>query len=176
MEYLESSFSLKSTVFVVRWCEKVELPNLGSGTSTRRIRGIARHRIDYDLVLHIWKRCYWPLFLWKPVSHKEDLQTNDLLIFPQLRDYPRDMVSEQDGPPLHFSLVVWHYLGQKVLSSWIIRVFPITWPLRSSDLITYTFCLWGHIKDRIFNSLPTTVNEMKTSIPASIPFITKEAL
>ena len=96
--------------------------------------------------------------------------------FPKLRDYPDDTVFQQDGAPPHFALPVRQYLNQKLGDRWIGRAGPVSWPPRSPDLTPCDFFLWGYIKDRVFQTLPNTIAELKTKIRAAIQSITEDTL
>ena len=96
--------------------------------------------------------------------------------FPKLRDYPQDVIFQQDGAPPHFAIPVRQYLNQKLGNRWIGRGGPVAWPPRSPDLTPCDFFLWGYIKDRVFSNLPSTISELKTRIRAVISSITEETL
>ena len=50
------------------------------------------------------------------------------------------------------------------------------WPPRSPDLNPCDFYLWGYLKARVYNPLPTTLDELKSNIKREIKNISKEEL
>ena len=59
-------------------------------------------------------------------------------LFPKLRDYPEDMLFQQDGAPPHYAVVTREYLDMKLPNRWIGRGGHIAWPARSPDLTRVT--------------------------------------
>jgi len=96
--------------------------------------------------------------------------------FPKLRDYPENVIFQQDGAPPHFALPVRQYLDTKVPNRWIGRAGPISWPARSPDLTPCDFFLWGFVKDQVFQDLPSSIPQLKTKIRQAIASITQDTL
>lgn len=71
---------------------------------------------------------------------------------------------QQDGAPAHYSQDVRNYLNYAFPDKWIGRGGPINWPARSPDLNKLDFFLWGYVKGHVYNTAPTTREEMKTRI------------
>ena len=97
-------------------------------------------------------------------------------LFPKLRNYPENMIFQQDGAPPHFALPVRAYLDVKVPNRWMGRAGPIPWPARSPDLTPCDYFLWGYLKDQVFDDLPNTIPQLKTKISQAIATITPATL
>lgn len=72
----------------------------------------------------------------------------------------RQMWLQLDGAPPHFALVVRNYLNQQYPNRWVGRGSVVPWPPRSPDLTPPDFFLWGHLKNRVFATAPTTRENM----------------
>ena len=96
--------------------------------------------------------------------------------FPKVRDYPDDIMFQQDGAPPHFANSVRQYLDTKLPNRWIGRGGPIPWPARSPDLTPCDYFLWGYVKDRVFQELPNSIPELKTKIRQAIATISQDTL
>lgn len=71
---------------------------------------------------------------------------------------------QQDGAPPHYSVRVREYLNNVFPDRWIGRGGPINWPARSPDLTKLDFYLWGYVKDQVYQTPPTTRDDMKNRI------------
>lgn len=69
-----------------------------------------------------------------------------------------------DGAPVHHTGPIQNYLNEKFPDRWIGRGGPIAWPARSPDLTKIDFFLWGHVKNLVYASQPSTREEMKNKI------------
>lgn len=99
-----------------------------------------------------------------------------------LEDIPlqvrRDLWFQHDGCPAHFSQGVRNFLDQTYPNRWIGRGSLFPWPARSPDLTVLDFYLWGRLKDIVFQTRPTTPENMVERIQnaiASIPRVEIEA-
>lgn len=97
-------------------------------------------------------------------------------VFPRLRNYPEDMIFQQDGAPPHYAVIVRQYLDQKLPNRWIGRAGPIPWPPRSPDLTPCDYFLWGYLKDFVYRELPTSIEELKNKIRQAIQTIDEDTL
>lgn len=70
----------------------------------------------------------------------------------------------QDGCPAHFHINVRTTLVAMFGEQWIGRGGPVPWPPRSPDMTVMDYWLWGHLKDRVYRTAPTTREDMKTRI------------
>jgi hypothetical protein len=59
---------------------------------------------------------------------------------------------------------------------WIGRAGPIAWPLRSPDLISLYYFLWGHFKTVVHSSKPLSFGELKVRITNAIHEISEQQL
>ncbi|XP_066251951.1 histone-lysine N-methyltransferase SETMAR-like [Euwallacea similis] len=75
-----------------------------------------------------------------------------------------NMWLQHDGAPAHFAADVKEYLNQEFEGRWIGRGGPVFWPPRSPDLTKIDFFLWGHIKNVVYQTAPTTAEDMKQRI------------
>jgi hypothetical protein len=53
---------------------------------------------------------------------------------------------------------------------------PIEWPARSPDLTPLDFFLWGHLKSRVYEKRPRTIDELKDAIREECRRIDKDML
>lgn len=78
-------------------------------------------------------------------------------VLPDLmRDVPQEithnMIYQLDGAPAHFARACRIYLDQTYIGQWIGRGGPFPWPARSPDLTPLDFCIWGHVKDLVYET------------------------
>jgi len=71
-----------------------------------------------------------------------------------------------DGAPPHFSRIARQYLNDHFPGKWIGRYGPVAWPPRSPDLNPIDFYLWGYVKNKVYSTPVTTVNELWERIVA----------
>lgn len=69
-----------------------------------------------------------------------------------------------DGAPPHFSRQVRDYLNDSFGNQWIGRGGPVAWPARSPDLTKLDFFLWGFVKEKVYQTNPTTKEDMVNRI------------
>ena len=74
-----------------------------------------------------------------------------------------DYAFHQDRAPPHYSTRVRTYLKNKRPNNWIGRGGPVEWTPRSPDLTSCDF-LWGYVKGMVYNTLVTTIEDLKTRI------------
>jgi len=65
-----------------------------------------------------------------------------------------------DGAPPHSSCISHHYLKDHFPGKWIGRNGPVAWPPRSSNLSLIDFYLWGHVKNEVYSTPITNVDEL----------------
>jgi hypothetical protein len=75
----------------------------------------------------------------------------------------------QDGAPPHWALIVRDWLDQHFTGRWMGRgspakPAPFAWPPYSPDLTPCDFFLWGYIKDRVYRTLPASLDELEDRI------------
>lgn len=79
-------------------------------------------------------------------------------------DVRRQMWYQLDGAPAHSVVSARERLTQMFRQQWIGRFGPVRWPARSPDLTPLDFFLWGHIKNEVYSTEVTTVEELKNRI------------
>lgn len=82
-----------------------------------------------------------------------------------------NMFFQHDGCPAHFSINVREYLNLRYPGKWIGRGSVFPWPPRSPDLTCLDFYLWGRLKDLVFQTRPTTREDMVNRIRNAIDSI-----
>lgn len=164
--------------------------------------GVNRHNCHYwsEINPH-WQRSeefqhQWSLNVWAgiigncvigPYFFEENLNGETYLTFLQHNlpcllenvtlEVRRDMWFQQDGAPAHRSRHVVNYLNNQFQNRWIgIRNRIQEWPPRSPDLTPLDFFLWGYVKEKVFATKPTTVNNMKIRIRNAFSEITPDVL
>lgn len=113
-----------------------------------------------------------------PFIFEEPLNGNTYLHFLQynlpvlLENIPlltrATMFFQHDGCPAHFSLNVRNYLDMIFRDRWIGRGSLFPWPPRSPDLTCLDFYLWGRLKDIVYQTRPTTREDMIARIRNAI--------
>ncbi|EFA12994.1 hypothetical protein TcasGA2_TC005259 [Tribolium castaneum] len=92
------------------------------------------------------------------------------------RPSKRQLIFMHDGVPLHFARRVRRHLDRHLPERWIGRGGSLHWPARSPDLTPCDFFLWGVVKEKVYKTAPTTVDDMKDRIRAAFAEITPEIL
>ena len=80
----------------------------------------------------------------------------------------RNMFLQLDGCPAHFAIHLREHLNEEYTDRWIGRGSVFPWPARSPDLTVLDFYFWGRVKDPVFQSRPTTRNNMILRIQNAI--------
>lgn len=164
--------------------------------------GVNRHNCHYysDVNPH-WKRHQqfqrqWSLNVWAgivgdcivgPFFFHERLEGENYLHFLReelpilLENVPcnirQSMWFQQDGAPPHRSRNVTAYLNEQFPNKWIGLASPVqVWPPRSPDLTPLDFFLWGHVKEKVYATEPTTPQDMKMRIRQACREITPTVL
>lgn len=83
---------------------------------------------------------------------------------------------QQDGAPAHFTRGVRNYLNEVFGANWIGRGGPIQWPARSPDLTKLDFFLWGYVKEVVYQTEPTTREDMMLRISNAFHSIDRNML
>jgi hypothetical protein len=79
----------------------------------------------------------------------------------------------QDGATPHTANSVQNYLKSKFSDRFFTKDI---WPPRSPDINPCDFFLWGYLKDRVYNPMPKTVDELKANIKREFKKITEQML
>lgn len=83
---------------------------------------------------------------------------------------------QQDGAPPHNSRAVTDYLQIRFGNRWIGTNGPVRWPARSPDLTPLDFFAWGHVKDQVYSTPPTTLEDLQNRVSRAIDSITPAQL
>lgn len=83
---------------------------------------------------------------------------------------------QQDGAPCHFGLNVRALLNNIFPHKWIGRRGAIEWPPRSPDLAPLDTFYWGFLKNRVYETKPANIEELKQRIIQCSNTITRETL
>jgi hypothetical protein len=84
-------------------------------------------------------------------------------------DYEK-LIFQQDGATSHTANTVQTWLGDKFKRKFIHKDL---WPPRSPDLNPCDFFLWGHLKAKVYNPLPKTLDDLKGNIETEFKKIPK---
>lgn len=89
------------------------------------------------------------------MEYVEDIPLNEV----------QNMWWQQDGAPPHNSRVVSDTLNHLFGTKWIgTHSLVVRWPARSPDLSPLDYYLWGHLKNRIYQRVPASVEELRQNI------------
>ena len=86
----------------------------------------------------------------------------------------RNMWFQQDGATCYTSHQAINLLKTKFGNRIISRNGPTNWSVRSCDLTTCDFFLWGFLKDRVYANAPQTTEALKKYILDNIRLIIPE--
>jgi hypothetical protein len=76
----------------------------------------------------------------------------------------RDMWLQHDGAPPHYARATREFLDITFRTHWIGRGGPVPWPPRSPDLTPMDYFLWGYIKSKVYETPPTSQDDLKARI------------
>ena len=82
-------------------------------------------------------------------------------VAPQLIDFQRTIIFEQDGVSPHWGLHVSEFLNETFPDRWIGRNRPIPSPPRSPDITPLDFFLWGYVKDIVYRTKVQDMTEQR---------------
>lgn len=88
----------------------------------------------------------------------------------------QEMWFMQDGCPAHYAINVRTTLTAMFGEKWIGRGGPVPWPARSPDLTVMDYYLWARIKDIVYQTAPTTRDNMKERIRSACEQISREEI
>lgn len=101
-------------------------------------------------------------------------------IIPAIRDLKGDDFIntwfQQDGAPPHYGVRVRQYLNEEFTGRWIGRRGTIEWAPRSPDLTPLDYFLWGYLKERVYRTIPQTLDELRRNIINEINVIPREVI
>jgi hypothetical protein len=86
------------------------------------------------------------------------------------------VIFHQDCALPHWGRIVHDYLDATFPNRWLGRDDPLVWPPRSTDITPLDFFLWGYVKDKVYATKVTGVEDLKTWIRDVITIINKGML
>lgn len=107
-----------------------------------------------------------------------DFLTNELpLLLEDVSLQDRlNMWFQHDGCPAHNANIARRLLDREYPGRWIGRGGPVQWPARSPDLTPLDFFVWGHLKQVVYVTIPTTPQDMQERIRNACRNITADTL
>jgi hypothetical protein len=99
-----------------------------------------------------------------------------LYLLSQLEDHQPNVVFQQDGAPPHWARIFREFLDMPFPGRCVGRDGPILWPPRSPDITPLDFFLWRYVKDIVYRTPVTSLDELKLRIVAAIETVTLQML
>jgi hypothetical protein len=95
-------------------------------------------------------------------------------------DFPCNLqptvIFQQDGDPPHWGRIVRDNLDATFPNRLLGRDGPLAWPPRFPDITPIDFFLWGYVKDKVYATMVTGVEDLKTRIRDVITIINRGML
>src|ERR1700761_6814771 len=107
-------------------------------------------------------------FAERAVTAMTYLDMLQMYLLSQLEDHQPNVMFQQDSGPQHWSHIVQEFLDMHFPGRWVGRDRPILWPPCSPDLMLLYLFLQGYIKDIVYTTSTTSLNELKFRIIAAI--------
>lgn len=162
------------------WSDESKFTNCGIfNRNTDHIWAVENPRINRPIRaqvrfgLNVWAGIYGDRII-GPFIYQENLNGASYLEF--LRTTFSDYLDElplnrlpnlwfqQDGAPPHNTRDVREFLHQQFPEKWIGNRGAVEWPARSPDLSPLDYYLWGHLKNKIYKTVPNDVAELRANI------------
>jgi hypothetical protein len=140
---------------------------------------------QYPQKLNVWagilgNTIIGPFFLNENINAERYLHLLQNQILPAIQNVVgvafNSVWFQQDGAPPHFGINVRRFLNDTFPRKWIGRRGAIEWPPRSPDLNPLDYFFWGHLKNLVFATKPTNLNELRNRILDTVASITPENL
>ncbi|KAA6381828.1 MAG: putative transposable element tc3 transposase [Streblomastix strix] len=77
----------------------------------------------------------------------------------------------QDGASVQYAHITRDHLDSIFQRRWIGRGGPMNWPLRSPDLTTLDFWIWGYLRDLVYIIKPQTKEQLHEAIAQKIKLV-----
>jgi hypothetical protein len=87
-----------------------------------------------------------------------------------------DMWFQHNGALAHCNAQTQQHLNTQFPDRWLGRGGPISWPVRSPDLNSLDFFLWGHLKEIFYRDLPTDMEYLTAKFHAAVATIAADML
>ncbi len=116
-----------------------------------------------------------PYYFTECVNQRNYLKMLKDYFIPRLLKMPsrEKYYFQQDGATPHTATSVQTWLSDKFGEKFIDKK---SWPPRSPDLNPCDFYLWGHLKSKVYNPLPKTLDDLRENIGREIKNIPSEVL
>jgi hypothetical protein len=88
----------------------------------------------------------------------------------------RNLFYQHDGAPPHGSYLIDNFLQNVFDDRWIANNGPFLWPPRSPDLSVLDFFIWGTIKNRVYNTPITTMEDCMQRVRHAFASLTPESM
>ncbi len=108
-----------------------------------------------------------PYFFDENVCSQNHVHMLDTFLWPiiQRKRQASKILFQQDGAPAHYSLKAKYRLNDRLPNKWIGRDNDKkNWPSRPPDLNSCDFFLLGNFKQRVYNPLPKTLDDLRSYI------------
>jgi hypothetical protein len=110
-------------------------------------------------------RIIGPFFFAESTVTKETyLDMLQQFVVPQVEDLQPTVIVQQDGAPPHWGRIVRDYLDAIFPNRCLGRDGTIAWPPRFPDITPVDFFLWSYVKDKVYATKVTGVEDLKTRI------------
>ena len=121
-----------------------------------------------------------PFFIDGNLTSEKYVDLLHIQVIPEIRNIVEIVVDnvwfQQDGAQCHFALIVRHLLNTTFPGRWIGRRGAIEWPPRSPDLTPLDYFYWGYLKNRVYETKPAHIDELRERIIQCSNLITPEIL
>jgi hypothetical protein len=98
------------------------------------------------------------------VTKETHLDMLQQFVVPQVEDLQPTVIFRQDGAPPHWGRIVRDCLDVTFPNRWPGRDGPLAWPPRSPDITPLDLFLWGYVKDKVYATKVTGVEDLKIRI------------
>lgn len=78
----------------------------------------------------------------------------------QLENHEPDVVFQQNGTPSHWARIILDCLYMDFPGSWVGCDGSVPWSLRSPDITSFDFALWGYPKNIVYKTAVSFVDEV----------------
>ncbi len=134
----------------------------------------------HDTKILVWcaisaNRVFGPYYFEENVNQHNYLVMLKNFFWPRIEKNPefKKHYFQQDGARPHTATPVQTWLKSKFGNKFIDKNM---WPPRSPDLNPCDFFLWGFLKNKVYNPLPKTLDDLKANIEREIKNISKNIL
>ena len=91
-------------------------------------------------------------------------------------DITPDIWFQQDGTTAHTSVIARDWLKSRFGNKGISHLTDFPWPARSPDLSPLDFFLWSYVKEKVFSTRPSCIDNLKIAIREALALIDQDTL